>query len=171
MLFLKEKTIFSENIKIFNNKIFYIMKEQRNFGWWCIFILFFIWQLPQNIIAVLMLQFLGKLELITCRNYAFCFIGEKMQGGISLGNFIYVSKSLSKRETSIAHELDGHTVDSKRFGPLYLFIIGIPSICWAGFRDTKKYPNYYEFYTERWANEHAGLKVVKNGNKYVLEFK
>ena len=94
-----------------------------------------------------------------------------MQGGISLGSFVYVSKSLSKRETSIAHELDGHTVDSKRFGPLYLFIIGIPSICWAGFRDTKKHPNYYEFYTERWANEHAGLKVVKKGNSYVLEFK
>lgn len=147
------------------------MKEKRNFGWWCIFMLLFIWQLPQNIIAVFMLPFLGKLELIACRNYAFCFIGEKMQGGISLGNFIYVSKSLSKYETHIAHELDGHTVDSKYFGPLYLFIIGIPSICWAGFRDTKKHPNYYEFYTERWANKHAKLKVIKRNNSYYdLEF-
>lgn len=171
MNFLKEKTIFSKNIKIFIYKIIYIMKEKKNFGWWCIFILLFIWQLPQNFIAVLMLPFLGKLELIACRNYAFCFIGEKMQGGISLGSFVYVSKSLSKRETSIAHELDGHTVDSKRFGPLYLFIIGIPSISWAGFRNTKKHPNYYEFYTEKWANKHAGLKVVKKGNNYILEFK
>ena len=147
------------------------MKEQRNFGWWCIFILFFIWQLPQNIIAVLMLPFLGKLELIACRNYAFCFIGEKMQGGISLGSFVYVSKSLSKYETHIAHELDGHTVDSKYFGPLYLFIIGIPSICWAGLRNTKKHPNYYTFYTEKWANKHAKLKVIKRSNSYYdLEF-
>ena len=145
---------------------------RKDFSWWCIFILLFIWQLPQNIIAVLMLPFLGKLELIACKNYAFCFIGEKMQGGISLGNFVYVSKSLSKYETHIAHELDGHTVDSKYFGPLYLFIIGIPSICWAGLRNTKKHPNYYEFYTERWANEHAGLKVVKRSNSYYdLEFK
>jgi hypothetical protein len=95
-----------------------------------------------------------------------------MFGGISLGNFVYVSKTLSKYETSIAHELDGHTVDSKRFGLLYLFIIGIPSICWAGFRNKRKHPNYYEFYTEKWANEHAGLvsKRITNVN-YVLKFK
>jgi hypothetical protein len=118
-----------------------------------------------------MLPFLGKLELIACRNYAFCFIGEKMQGGISLGSFVYVSKSLSKYETHIAHELDGHTVDSKYFGPLYLFIIGIPSICWAGLRNTKKHPNYYTFYTEKWANKHAKLKVIKRSNSYYdLEF-
>jgi hypothetical protein len=144
---------------------------RKDFSWWCIFILLFIWQLPQNIIAVLMLPFLGKLELIACRNYAFCFIGEKMQGGISLGSFVYVSKSLSKYETHIAHELDGHTVDSKYFGPLYLFIIGIPSICWAGLRNTKKHPNYYTFYTEKWANKHAKLKVIKRSNSYYdLEF-
>lgn len=144
---------------------------RKDFAWWCIFILLFIWQLPQNIIAVLMLPFLGKLELIACRNYAFCFIGEKMQGGISLGSFVYVSKSLSKYETHIAHELDGHTVDSKYFGPLYLFIIGIPSICWAGLRNTKKHPNYYTFYTEKWANKHAKLKVIKRSNSYYdLEF-
>lgn len=144
---------------------------RKDFSWWCIFILLFIWQLPQNIIAVLMLPFLGKLELIACRNYTFCFIGEKMQGGISLGSFVYVSKSLSKYETHIAHELDGHTVDSKYFGPLYLFIIGIPSICWAGLRNTKKHPNYYTFYTEKWANKHAKLKVIKRSNSYYdLEF-
>ncbi len=144
---------------------------RKDFSWWCIFILLFIWQLPQNIIAVLMLPFLGKLELIACKNYAFCFIGEKMQGGISLGSFVYVSKSLSKYETHIAHELDGHTVDSKYFGPLYLFIIGIPSICWAGLRNTKKHPNYYAFYTEKWANKHAKLKVIKRSNSYYdLEF-
>ena len=28
--------------------------------WWIIFILLFIWQLPQNLIAVLMIPFLGK---------------------------------------------------------------------------------------------------------------
>lgn len=147
------------------------MKNKKDLLWWVRFCLLFIWQLPQNLIAILMLPFLGKLELIACRNYAFCFIGEKMQGGISLGSFVYVSKSLSKYETHIAHELDGHTVDSKYFGPLYLFIIGIPSICWAGLRNTKKHPNYYTFYTEKWANKHAKLKVIKRSNSYYdLEF-
>ena len=147
------------------------MKINEKFSWWCIFILLFLWQSPQNLIAVLMLPFLGKLELKCYRNYSLCFVGEKMQGGISLGNFVFVSPSLSKYDEHVAHELDGHTMDSKRFGFLYLFIIGIPSICWAGLRNVKKHPNYYEFYTERWANEHAGLKVVRRSNTYYdLEF-
>ena len=45
------------------------MTEKRNFGWWCIFILLFIWQLPQNIIAVFMLPFLGDKKLIKYDNY------------------------------------------------------------------------------------------------------
>ena len=54
----------------------------------------------------------------------------------------------------------------------WLFIIGIPSICWASYRNKSKHPDYYEFYTERWANEHAGL-ISKQISKmyYVLEFK
>ena len=32
-------------------------------------------------------------------------------------------------------------------------------------------PNYYEFYTETWANEHADLTLVKKYNNYILEFK
>ena len=43
-----------------------------------------------------------------------------MSGGISLGPFAFVSER-SGAET-IAHEVDGHTVDSKIFGPLYLII-------------------------------------------------
>lgn len=148
------------------------MEKKRDLMWWGIFCLLFIWQLPQNLIAILMLPFLGKLELIACRNYTFCFIGKNMKGGISLGNFVYVDKTLAKHKTHIAHELDGHTVDSKYFGPLYLFVIGIPSIGWATFRNKKKHPNYYEFYTEKWANEHANLKVLKYGYAtYILSFK
>mgnify|MGYP006982744016 CR=1 FL=1 len=48
-------------------------------------------------------------------------------------------------------------------GPLYLIIIGIPSISWAGLRrliPALKKINYYWFYTENWANKLTGL------NKY-----
>lgn len=77
-----------------------------------------------------------------------------MSGGISLGPFAFVSER-SGAET-IAHEVDGHTVDSKIFGPLYLIIIGIPSILNAIFDFTKC---YYDFYPEKWANRHAKLEV------------
>ncbi len=77
-----------------------------------------------------------------------------MSGGISLGNFCFVSKISAKMETMVMHELDGHTVDSKIFGPLYLIVIGIPSFLNAIFGFTKC---YYDFYTEKLANKHARL--------------
>lgn len=45
-------------------------------------------------------------------------------------------------------------------GPLYLIIIGIPSISWAGLRrliPALKKINYYSLYTESWANKLMGL--------------
>lgn len=94
--------------------------EKKSIFWWIIFILLCIWQLPQLLIAVIMLPFLGKKELVADRHFNFCWKGEKMSGGISLGPFAFVSER-SGAET-IAHEVDGHTVDSKIFGPLYLII-------------------------------------------------
>ena len=88
-----------------------------------------------------------------------------MSGGISLGSFAFVSNNLAKKETSIRHE-QGHMWDSKVFGPLYLFIVGIPSIMNAAFDFTKC---YYDFYTEKWANKHAGLGLDKNCRLYIKE--
>ena len=108
-----------------------------------------------------MLPFLGKKELVADRHFNFCWKGEKMSGGISLGPFAFVSER-SGAET-IAHEVDGHTVDSKIFGPLYLIIIGIPSILNAMFDFTKC---YYDWYPERLANWHAGLGVDEKCRLY-----
>lgn len=82
-----------------------------------------------------------------------------MKGGISLGMLCFVSESLSHNKESVAHELDGHTMDSKILGPFYLLLIGIPSILWAWLYDPTKHC-YYDFYTERWANKHAKLIVT-----------
>lgn len=127
-----------------------------------LFILLFIWQLPQNLIALVMMPFLGKLELISYKKFCFAFVGEFMSGGISLGNFAFVSPVSAKKVATIMHEQEGHTYDSKLFGPLYLFVIGIPSIMWAWLGSKDKC--YYDFYTERWANKHAGLEVLRTAN-------
>lgn len=127
-----------------------------------------LWQLPQCLVGLFMLPFLGKLTLIEYKNYSWCFRGSNMLGGISLGCFVFIDTYSSKRETTIAHELDGHTVDSKIWGPLYLIIIGLPSIlnAWIGFTKC-----YYDFYTERWANKHAGLGVDSKCRLYFLDKK
>ncbi len=125
-----------------------------------------LWQLPQCLIGLLMLPFLGKLTFLEYRNYCWGFMGEKMSGAISLGCFAFFSKYSSQRDTTIAHEMDGHTKDSKIFGPFYLFIIGIPSIlnAWIGFTKC-----YYSFFTERLANKHAGLGVDSKCRLYFID--
>lgn len=137
--------------------------EKYTFLWWIVFILLCIWQLPQLLISLVMMPFLGKLTLIADRHFNFCYKGEGMSGGISLGPIAYVSEYLSKNDAGVAHELDGHTVQSKILGPLYLFVIGLPSIIWAMSYDYKK-QCYYDFYTEKNANYFAKLTVDENCN-------
>ena len=141
--------------------------EKKTIVWWAVFILLCIWQLPQLLIGLIMWPFLEKKRLIADRHFNFCFEGENMSGGISLGPIAYVSKYMSKHTECISHELDGHTMQSKYLGPLYLFIIGIPSILWAWLYNPKKHC-YYDFYTESWANNFANLDVDKFCN---LKFK
>ena len=107
-----------------------------------IFIGLFIWQILQNIVAIVMMPFLGKMKKVQYKNYCYAFECDKMSGSISLGSFIFLCNSHAKQTTTIAHEY-GHVWWSHAFGPLYLFIIGIPSIFWAGFRNEKKHPCYY----------------------------
>lgn len=118
-------------------------------------ILLIIWQLPQVLVGVVMLPFLGKLRFIRYENYCWIFEGENMSGGISLGCFIFLSKYYSGKEATIRHEL-GHVKQSHILGPLYLIVIGLPSILNAMFGFTQC---YHDFYPETWANKLMNVKV------------
>lgn len=125
-------------------------------------ILNIIWQLPQTLVAILMIPFIGKMKLLHFKDYCWVFECEKMSGGISLGNFIFLSPSSSKKQPAIQHEL-GHVKQSHMLGWMYLFIIGIPSILNAIFGFTKC---YYHFYTESWANKLNNI-TCKNCKLYL----
>lgn len=128
-------------------------------------ILLYLWQLPQLLVALCMYPFLGKKRIVGRDRFGrVCYEAKRMVGGISLGPISYVSPW--SREETIAHELRGHTRDSLYLGPLYLLVIGLPSIIWAMTYNREKHC-YYDFYTERRANRFAGLEV-KNCR---LEFK
>lgn len=76
-----------------------------------------------------------------------------MRGAVTLGNYVFVGLTSEYRKT-VKHEL-GHTIQSKILGPLYLIVIGIPSITYCGLRrifSSLRKKNYYNFYTEKWAN-------------------
>lgn len=125
--------------------------------------LLFLWQLPQLLLGKIyflityskvnhILQ-IGKFEdvLIFVGNY---------KGGMTLGNYIFLSASMENSDYIIRHEL-GHVKQSKILGPLYLILIGLPSIIWATLHSNVKFFkkfNYYSFFTEKWANKLAGLK-------------
>lgn len=121
----------------------------------------FLWQILQNIIGLFMFLYFKMrrdLSLVKYDKFTYCFKSKYMHGGISLGSFIFLSEYSATNEKTIAHEY-GHCVDSKIMGPLYLFIIGIPSILNAIFCFTDC---YYDFFTEKRANKNAGLIVTKS---------
>ncbi|MBQ9827232.1 MAG: hypothetical protein IJM62_00965 [Lachnospiraceae bacterium] len=94
----------------------------------------------------------------------------KSDTGISLGLFIFYGSGVrAGNEGAIylekiqTHEY-GHCIQSLILGPLYLLVIGIPSVCWANVdalerRRRRNNVSYYSFYPERWANA-LGTRVT-----------
>lgn len=117
-----------------------------------------LWQILQNIVGLIYLPFAG----VSFREKigdVLVFETESTNGSVSLGNLVFISKHTKNYERTLKHEL-GHTIQSKYLGPLYLLIIGIPSISWAMARmmsRSLRKKDYYSFYTEKWANELVGL--------------
>lgn len=129
-----------------------IMKYIRN-------LILFIWQLPQHIVALIYFGYLVMMckDLgVDSRYKQATVIPCIMRGAVTLGNYVFVGLNSEYRKT-VKHEL-GHTIQSKILGPLYLIIIGIPSIIWAAVHK-KIAPNksYDWFYTESTANKLGNL--------------
>lgn len=121
-------------------------------------VLRFIWQLPQVVIAFIYYWYLTyKNDILDTCTYkgSIVFIKRKSCGSVTLGQHIFLSPRAT--DNTLKHEW-GHTRQSLMLGPLYLIIIGIPSILWAMTHKTIA-PNrsYYDFYTESWANKLGGV--------------
>ena len=123
-------------------------------------ILLYIWQLPQNILGLICMLFLLPTEKIKNTGYATVYKSKKMSGGISLGEYAFVSEINSRYEDTINHEGVGHPKQSQILGPFYLIVIGLPSIIWTqvyGSIVKESKNGYYKFYTEKWADKLAGI--------------
>lgn len=126
-----------------------IMKYIRN-------LILFIWQLPQHLLAILYIGYLVMMckDLgVDSRYKQAIVIPCVMRGAVTLGCYVFVGLNSEYRKI-VKHEL-GHTIQSKILGPLYLIVIGIPSITYCGLRrifPSLRKKNYYDFYTEKWAN-------------------
>ncbi len=123
-----------------------------------------------------LMGFLYMLRYAKCRHEwyygAYVTYFDAWGGGISLGMFVFVAENNEKireihrkkgnvfdekrQKAILVHEY-GHSIQSLILGPLYLFIIGIPSMTWASFKPLVEYRKrtgvkYTSFYPERWAN-------------------
>lgn len=130
----------------------------------------YIWQLPQNIIGLIFSKIVNK----TNKSYLYQFqdiditITNSIKGGVSLGKYIIVGINCNNYNI-ISHEY-GHYLQSKILGPMYILIVGIPSIIHNIYYSTfnKEY-DYYSVYPEKWANnlssKYITKKILKLNNK------
>lgn len=123
---------------------------------WAVFLALWIWQLPQNLLGLLLISILKPEDKYDFEGVTLCY-ATRMRGGISLGRYIIVRSYLKDyKGNTEKHEL-GHSRQSKILGPFYLFVIGLPSILWAAWWNEDRNRSYYSFYTEAWADNLGGV--------------
>ena len=111
-----------------------------------------IWQFPQNMLAVCLESILCKAATRGIKEEGNQIIWcDVFPAAMSLGDYLFIPTN-SIKET-IEHEC-GHSRQSDILGPLYLIVIGIPSIIHNIVHTicSKLGLNwdYYKFYTEHW---------------------
>ena len=115
-----------------------------------------VWGMPQTVVGATMFWLLRRTNRWT--RFRSAYVMEwALDAGLSMGLFIFLPRGSAR--SLLVHEY-GHTIQSLMLGPLYLLVVVLPSLAWAGlprmqrFRDARQV-SYYRFYTERWANKLA----------------
>lgn len=128
-------------------------------------VLMYIWQAPQMLAALI--WYLCRNKYITEKTDGKFYTVYKgtNKGGVTLGDRIFLSDNYKGEYLALvtAHE-SGHVKQSMILGPLYLFVIGIPSFIWAwSHKQIAPKKSYYWFYTESIANKLGGVGVNEDG--------
>lgn len=120
--------------------------EKKKENKFLFYLLSFTWGIMWTLIGLIALifvaVFMGKsTELFIYRGRIFVEFKDLNFGGASLGIVIFVS---SRYEPLMSHEI-GHTIQNTWFGPLFIFLVAIPSgiryqlMGWLRKRHYKKY--------------------------------
>lgn len=110
--------------------------------------LLYIWQLPQNIVGLLVILF-TRAKKDTWDGIT--YYNGKLSGGVSLGNYIIIDRRYYNDSRTIHHE-HGHQIQSKYLGWLYLLIIGLPSAV-GNLLNRVWHFDYYAQPWEAWADK------------------
>lgn len=136
-------------------------------------VLFYLWQfsfaLIQNLMGLALFAFYKIKGAKTERFHhaVITRIDAKNFGGMSLGIFIFINNNKTGGDLHDIriHEY-GHTIQCMLLGPLWLFLIALPSVIWCDlpyFRKMRKEKDisYYRLYCEGWANV-CGVYATKD---------
>lgn len=139
-------------------------------------IILIIWQIPQEILGFLIWLILNedkkpiKTNIGPCKFY---FCHKARWWGVSLAHFIMLS--YNETQWTLKHEI-GHQKQSRMLGPLYLLLIGLPSISFniwdrIAHKKWKSYERIDWYYNklpwERWANKLMGITYDANKQRHM----
>ena len=113
-------------------------------------VLLYIWQLPQNLLGLLVIWFSNAKHI--CNSY---WLTTHYSFGVSLGKYIIIGPGYPGKRM-LDHER-GHQKQSMILGPLYLLVIGLPSATGNLLRRIWKF-DYYKQPWEAWADKLGGVK-------------
>ena len=124
------------------------------------FFMNWVWQLPQNLLGVIWKNIKKDSIITPISNNDIESVGAKAYlikagGAVTLGKYVFISHTYRDQGMTIKHEC-GHVKQSKMLGPLYLIVIGVPSILHAWLNDyigCDEESGYSHFYTEKWADK------------------
>lgn len=114
--------------------------------------LLFVWQLPQNILALIILFINRRNRKWFPNYYTVKYLSDR---AVSLGNYILFDEDKIISNKALKHE-QGHQKQSLYFGPLYLLVIGLPSIIGNILHRFWKF-DYYKQPWEKWADRLGGV--------------
>lgn len=111
------------------------------------------WAFPQNLAGFLLWVLCGSEK--HNGNYKNAVITNwDNDRSMSLGMFLFIGYGGGMR--MIKHEY-GHSIQSLMLGPLYLFVVGIPSLIWCNYRPVawkwkSGMVSYFSKFPESWAD-------------------
>ena len=119
-------------------------------------ILLWMWCFPQNLLGFAVKCFTKAEKKGNHYRYN-CKLGS-----VCIGEYIFLYPNDWRDITALKHE-NGHRVQSRILGWFYIPAIRIPSMIhnWRFRKSGKEEILYYSFYTEKWADQIAGIDRSK----------
>jgi len=112
-------------------------------------VILYIWQLPQNLLGLIVILFSRAWHIKEIDTWY-----TNGNFGVSLGHYIIINKN--RGEITLNHER-GHQKQSLMLGPVYLVVIGLPSVLGNIARRAYSF-DYYSLPWEAWADRLGGVK-------------